>query len=513
MGYKRISINVPPGYDDDMLRDMIARRLGIRSFTFQMERKSLDARKKNDIHWNLGIGVLSDELEGGDVPRVEALEIPFVKTRKHILVVGSGPAGFFCAYVLQKAGFRTTIVERGSDADKRRHAVKEFEKTGKFDRSNNYAFGEGGAGTFSDGKLTSRSRRIGRERRFIIDTYIRAGAPPEIAYSAHPHLGTDNLVKIVKILRRVYTESGGSILFDTMLEDLVLKDGRVTEAVTSAGLMAADGFIFAPGHSAYETYRMLMRRGVAFKTKKFAIGSRMEHLQEIINEAQWGRTSLEGVKSAEYRLTSRGDGKHDVYTFCMCPGGRVVPATAYAGANITNGMSYYARDGSFGNAACVVGLHPGESAGREVSPEEALDMVEDLERGFYRYTGGYAAPGCSIQDFIEGKLRTLGLQSTYPLGLVSAPLWELLPGILVDSMRAGLKDFIRRMRGFETGNLLGLESKTSAPIQAIREKGGLCRGFENLYLVGEGSGLAGGIVSSAADGVRVAMHMILGSRS
>ena len=234
----------------------------------------------------------------------------------------------------------------------------------------------------------------------------------------------------------------------------------------------------------------------------------MEHQQEIINKAQWGKTHLPGVKAAEYRLTSNGDGNHRVYSFCMCPGGIVVPAAAYKDTNIVNGMSYYKRNGNYANAACVAGIHPDELAGKQVSPLEALDFVESLERKFYDYSEGYKAPYCSIQDFINQKEPAGNTNSSYPLGLNPAPLWELLPAKISLAMREGLKDFNRKMKGFETGNLLGLESKTSSPIQVIREENKLCAGFKNLYMVGEGSGYAGGIVSSAADGIKAAMNYI-----
>ncbi len=508
MGYTQISIKAPTAYNEDMLRQMIARQLKIRRFSFQIEGKSLDARNKRNIHWLLRVAVVSDEIKGGEVPQAESLDIPFKKRKESILIVGSGPAGFFAAFILQKAGFTTTLIDRGSEVLKRNRSIQNFERNGVFDPRNNYAFGEGGAGTFSDGKLTSRSKHISKERQFILQSYIHAGGPEEIAYMAHPHLGTDNLIKIAKNLRQQYQELGGEILFETLLEDLVIKDCRVLEAKTSGGNISFDAVFIAPGHSAYETYRMLMRRGVQFRTKNFALGSRMEHPQEIINLAQWGRESLPGVKAAEYRLTSPGDGKHQVYSFCMCPGGMVVPAAAYADTNIVNGMSFYKRDGRFANAACVAGLHPNELVGREVSAMEALELVEQLERSFYDFSAGYMAPSCSIQDFLEGKLRANQLQSSYPLGLKTAPLWELLPQNVVNAMRAGLKDFSRKMHGFETGNLIGLESKTSAPIQVLREEGGLCTGFENLYVIGEGSGYAGGIISSAADGVKAAMRFI-----
>lgn len=424
-------------------------------------------------------------------------------------MVGSGPAGFFNAFVLQKAGFDVTLIERGSDVKKRGEAILHFEHSGNFNTQNNYAFGEGGAGTFSDGKLTSRSKHISKEKHFILSSYVKAGAPAEIMYMTHPHLGTDNLRKIVQNLRHEFEELGGRMLFETQLEDLKIINGKVSEAITSAGNIEADAVFIAPRHSAYETYKMLIRRGVPFRTKNFAIGSRMEHKQETINIAQWGKPALPGVKAAEYRLTSPADGMHQVFSFCMCPGGTVVPAAAYENTNIVNGMSYYKRNGKFANAACVAGIHPDELAGKTISPVEALGQLQKLEEHFYNFSGGYSAPACSIAAFLNQKSKSAPFDSSYPLGLVQAPLWELLPAPVVQSMQAGLQDFIRKMRGFETGNLLGFESKTSSPIQVVREKNGLCEGFENLYVVGEGSGYAGGIVSSAADGIRAAISLSL----
>jgi uncharacterized protein len=267
MGYTQISIKAPTAYNEDMLRQMIARQLKIRRFTFQIEGKSLDARNKRNIHWLLRVAVVSDEIKGGDVPQTESLDIPFKKRKENILVVGSGPAGFFAAFILQKAGFKTTLIDRGSEVLKRNRSIQNFERKGVFEPRNNYAFGEGGAGTFSDGKLTSRSKHISKERQFILQSYIHAGGPEEIAYMAHPHLGTDNLIKIAKNLRQQYQELGGEILFETLLEDLVIKDCRVLEAKTSGGNISFDAVFIAPGHSAYETYRMLMRREYSFEPK------------------------------------------------------------------------------------------------------------------------------------------------------------------------------------------------------------------------------------------------------
>lgn len=510
MGFQTVNLKMPAGYSDEQLRSRIGKMLRIRNFSFQIEHKSLDARNKPQVWWQIRAGVSSPEIMGGEVPVATELEIPSVKNRLPVVVVGSGPAGFFAAFVLQKAGYRVTLVERGSEVNTRSRAVGKFEQTGYFDSRNNYAFGEGGAGTFSDGKLTSRSKHISAEKQFIIKTYIRAGAPPEIEYLAYPHLGTDNLRKIVRNLRLFFEDMGGTILFDTMLLDIGVKNGKVNRAITSAGEIDCSAMFIAPGHSAYETYRMLMKRGVPFRTKNFALGSRMEHRQEVINLAQWGHKQLPGVKAAEYRLTSQADGNHPVFSFCMCPGGIVVPAAAYAGTNIVNGMSYYNRNGGFANAACVAGVHPGELAGKDVTPYEALELVENLEKSFYSLTGNYSAPVCSISDFLEKRQRQTSFESSYPLGLVPAPLWQLLPASVAESMQVGLSDFIRKMKGFETGILLGLESKTSSPVQVLRHPDGKTEGFENLYIAGEGSGYAGGIISSAADGIKAAMKYMAG---
>ena len=306
-----------------------------------------------------------------------------------------------------------------------------------------------------------------------MQSYIDAGAPAEIAYMTHPHLGTDNLKKIVKKLRQQFEEIGGKILFETMLEDLKISAENVTSAITSAGVFDADYFVIAPGHSAYETYKMLMKNGVQFRNKNFAIGCRIEHPQTLINKAQWGKESLAGIKAAEYRLTHQTKNDMPVYTFCMCPGGIVVPAAAYEETNIVNGMSFYQRDGKFANAACVAGVNYDQIQGRETDAVEALDWLESVEKKFFDFTKNYQAPACTIQDFIEQKLKNSPTESSHPLGLINAPLWEILPNQVIAPLSEGLQKFSRQLHGFETGNIMGLESKTSAPIQAFRERDGL----------------------------------------
>ena len=480
----------------------------IGKFSCQIVKKSLDARKKNDIHWQIRILVASKTDNNSSYVRTPSLNIPYRKKNKKVVVVGSGPAGFFSALVLQKAGFDTTIIERGADVAKRADGINDFEKTGIFNPICNYAFGEGGAGTFSDGKLTSRTKHIALEKEFVLSSYIEAGADDEIKYMSHPHLGSDNLIKIVKNLRENFKAIGGKVLFETSLDDLVVKEGKIIEAVTSKGTLFADEFFIAPGHSAYETYRMLINNGVMFKNKNFAIGCRVEHPQVIINKAQWGCESLPGVKAAEYRLTSKCDGNLPVYTFCMCPGGVVVNASSYNDTNIVNGMSLFNRAGKFANAACVVGVNLDNLMHSEMTPLQALDWVEALERKFYRYSNGFKAPYCSVLDFINKKEPNKIVESSYLLGLTPAPLWELLPHEISSSIRAGLKDFSRKLTEFDSGSIMGLETKTSSPIQVIRGKNGLCSGFKNLYLIGEGSGYSGGIISSAVDGIKAAMSIV-----
>ncbi len=341
MGYKTIQIKLPTDYSNDEIWQLIHKQFEIKDFTFEIEKKSLDARKKESIHWLVSLVVSSPQLKGEVYIAPETIHIPCKKRTEKVIVVGSGPAGFFAAHVLQMAGYQVTIIERGSDVAKRTKAIQQLESKGEFTSQNNYAFGEGGAGTFSDGKLTSRSKHISAERRFILSEYVKAGAPEEIMYMAHPHVGTDNLKIVVANLRKQFQENGGVFLFDTQLEDIDIRGNKVQKIVCNTGEMEAEHIIFATGHAAYDTYRMLIDRGVQFGTKNFAIGHRIEHPQKLINKAQWGREYLPGVKAAEYRLSTKTKTGLPVYTFCMCPGGNVVPAAAFDQKSVVNGMSYY----------------------------------------------------------------------------------------------------------------------------------------------------------------------------
>jgi uncharacterized FAD-dependent dehydrogenase len=349
MGYKEIDVKISVFASTDELRKVIGKTLRITNFTFHILKKSLDARKRNNISWQYIVGINSEELHGGTPAESPGLNPIYKKRDKHVAIVGSGPAGTFSAILLALSGFRVTLIERGSNVEARKKAIHAFESKGVFGDDNNYAFGEGGAGTFSDGKLTSRTKGINRERNFIYDQFIQAGAPEEIRYMTHPHLGTDNLFLITRNFRTRLIELGCSLYFDRKLEDLRIKNNRILALITSDGIIEADHFILAIGHSAYETYRMLIGHNIPFQTKNFAIGFRAEHVQEIINLAQWGTTKLPGIHSAEYRLTADTTDHTPVYSFCMCPGGKVVPATAYKHTNIVNGM---------GQCSCCSGYQP-----------------------------------------------------------------------------------------------------------------------------------------------------------
>ncbi|MCP4155522.1 MAG: FAD-dependent oxidoreductase, partial [bacterium] len=267
MGFKVLDLKMPTDFTREELKRRISKKLRIKGFTFNIEKQGLDARKKTNIQWTLRVAVSSPALPGTNPDNKEHFFIPSKKREKRVIVVGSGPAGFFAAYTLLKAGFDVTILEQGKEVGKRFKDILHFEESGELDESSNYAFGEGGAGTFSDGKLTSRTKSISRERKFIFDTYIEAGAPSEIAYLSHPHLGSDNLRKIVKNLRKLFTGTGGTILFGARVTDIHIKDGKVTAVETDQGKHEAHYFIFAAGHSSYDTYGLLIKRGVPFEAK------------------------------------------------------------------------------------------------------------------------------------------------------------------------------------------------------------------------------------------------------
>lgn len=506
MKKQTLEVKLPLDYNSNDLESAL-KKYGIKnSNNINILRKSLDARKKNNIIWNLKIEINSNKPDYKKIAE-NILELPNKKRDIHVVVVGSGPAGIFSGIVLLKAGFKVTLIEKGSIVEKRDKDISNLLNNGVFNKDSNFAFGEGGAGTFSDGKLTSRSKHINTEKDFILATYINNGAPEEIYSMVHPHVGSDNLKIVAKNIRNQFKELGGKILFNTSFLSFIKNGTNITGVETNKGLIDCNYLILATGHSSLPTYKELIRSGVQFSTKNFALGFRAEHRQNIINKAQWGVDSIKGLKAAEYRLTAKTDSS-SVFSFCMCPGGSIVPAAAIENTSVVNGMSNYRRNGNFANAAIVATFNFSNEYKREVSPLESLEMLYQLEEKYYSATGGFNIPGMNISEFIDDKTPNKINDSSYPLGITPYDLKELLPKTVIEPLTQGLINFSRKIDGYKDGNIMGLESKTSSPIQVDREPGGLCHGFSNLYFLGEGSGWAGGIISSGADGVKGSMDII-----
>ncbi len=508
--FRELDLKLPTDYAAEELQKKIAKKLHIKNFNYEILKQSLDARRKPDVFWQAKLRVFSEEFNGGQENKpTPGLEIPFKKRSSKVIVVGSGPAGFFSAFVLQKAGFEVRLIEKGPEVNQRFKDISGFEKgETDFKDNSNYCHGEGGAGTFSDGKLTSRTKGIAIEKTFVFQSYVDAGAPDEILYLAKPHIGSDKLRVVIPNLRKQFQSLGGKILFDTEVTSINLKDIQCKSVATTNGEFPCDILIVAPGHSSYNTYRMLSKSGVQFRSKPFALGVRVEHSQELINISQWGKPKFPGLKAADYKLTHTASNGLPVYSFCMCPGGKVVPSAPAAKQNIVNGISDYARSSAYANSAVVAGVHLDNLLKKQVGFEESLQWMEQLEQKVFEISRAYNVPGAGIQDFLSDKVSQSIPENSFPFQVFPYDFKALLPAEIIFALKEGLQNFTRKIHGFETGILLGLESKTSSPVQVIRDEHRRCEGFENIYIVGEGSGYAGGITSSAVDGVKVAMGII-----
>jgi len=510
MGYTELSFQLPTDFQNSRLRSEISKTIKTDDFSFSILSKSLDARKKSYIHWLVRVGVSSSSVSDGNPKTVEKLELPDNDhgKGKTVTVVGCGPAGVFCALILQMSGFKTTLVEKGGDVEQRTNGIAEFERSGALPKNGGYCFGEGGAGTFSDGKLTSRTKSISAQRQFIFDEFIKAGAPEEILYLKHPHLGSDNLKKIFPSIVKKFSDLGGTILFNTEVTRIKnnLNFIQTTTIGKHSGKVDSDFLVVAPGHSSFDLYRLLIATGIKFINKPFAIGFRVEHLQKNINQSQWKRPALSGVKAAEYRLAAKLN-NGSAFTFCMCPGGKIVQASPKEGLSVVNGMSDYSRNGKFANSAVVTGFNVEEIVKDSVSPQKALEVLENMERRFFSHTGSFDIPAVKISDLIKNKASgTLG-ESSYNFDLVPSDFRDLFDKQVLHRLIEGLKIFNNKLRNFSDGIAMGFESKTSAPIKTLRNTDLSCPGHENIYIAGEGSGNAGGIVSSAADGINIALSI------
>ena len=509
-----------------LLQHLLARLPVPREQILSMEiiRKSLDARRKRRIVWRYQLRLeLQDEaallrrfpfLEAVDDNRRPGPldDLPAGEPPRHRpVIIGSGPAGIFAAIVLASAGIPAVVIERGQAVGDRQRRVRGLRRQGTFSAESNYCFGEGGAGTFSDGKLS-----CGRNHpwiHWIFSTLVRFGAPRSILYDAHPHTGTENLMKTSVSIRRWLQDNGTEFCFSTRLDDIRRGNGtaRLRAVLSDGRALATDHLILATGHSARDTYRMLLERGVPMEQKPFAMGARIEHPREVIDRIQFGSCRL--LPAAEYKLSANTDGR-GIWTFCMCPGGHLLPTGAQPGHLAINGMSYHNRSGDFSNAAVVVNVRREDYDRGHVL--DGMAMQARLEAAAFAAGGGdYHAPAQRLTDFLRGRPPKSLPPSSYRPGIHPAAMDRLLPEFVVTGLRGAMQRYDQRMRGYihEEAVVVGLESKTSAPVVIGRDDSLQSPEWPGLYPTGEGAGYAGGIVSAALDGVRVGRALVLQLRS
>lgn len=512
--------------DPALLKQYAAKTLAISPEDIQhlrVHKKSLDARRNSRIVYRYQLDLsldgeahfaetMSSQCEVLDqVPSIHSshpLEgLKAGKARHMPIIIGSGPAGIFAALVLAQSGQPSVIVERGEAVEKRLRTVGKLRRGEGFSAKSNYCFGEGGAGTFSDGKLT-----CGRNHpyvKYLFQEWVRHGAPESILYEAHPHIGTDNLLKIALNQRQELLDLGCQFLFETQWTDFQYhgdSHSRSTQPKYSVHLsdgqvLKTDHLIVAVGHSARDTYEMLLEKGLALAPKPFAMGARFEHPQEVINKIQYGQCDL--LPAAEYKLAAQ-KGDRGIWTFCMCPGGHLLPTNAQEGHLAINGMSYYSRSSAFANAAVVVNVIRQDFF--KGHPLDGMRFQAAIERLAYREGGGnYHAPAQRLVDFVKGQKSRGTLTSSYQPGIQSARMDQILPSFIVDALRQAVGDYNQKMRGFlhPEAMVVGVETKTSSPVVMTRDKGLQSVSHPGFFPTGEGAGFAGGIVSASLDGVRV----------
>ncbi len=485
-----------------------------------VHKTSLDARDNDNIHFVSSVWV---ELESEKAEkrlcekysfcREIRTENPFPPVTepngKKIVIAGFGPAGMFAALTLSEYGYYPVVAERGGDVDERTAAVEIFEGGGALDLSSNIQFGEGGAGTFSDGKLTTR---IGDPLcRRVLERFAEFGAPNEILYKAKPHVGTDKLRDVVKNIRKRIISLGGQVRFRTTVTDIAAENGKI-KSVTLNGCetVPCDAFILAIGHSARDTFSMLLDRNIFLEAKPFSVGARIEHRQEDVNRSLYGKQwDNPNLPQGEYQLSYRANGQA-VYTFCMCPGGTVVPAASETGGVVTNGMSRFARDGRNANSALVVSVSPADFGNK---PLDGVDFARNIEKKAFELAGkNYYAPSVTVKSFLDGggNLKGATVVPTYPIGVTECSFDALFPKSVTDMMRVGLVQFSKKMKCFGSGGavLTAPETRTSSPVRITRGESMESLSLKGMYPCGEGAGYAGGIMSAAVDGIKCALKII-----
>lgn len=504
------------------LKYLTAKKIGIKVEeikAFRIAKESIDARRKPDVSRVYSvIAVVDDYLRfsgSGDVRQIEdipeeQLQPGKIRLNNRPVIIGSGPAGMFAGLVLAGYGYKPLIFERGSSVDERTAAVNRYWELGELDIETNVQFGEGGAGTFSDGKLTTRINDRRCEK--VLEEFHRFGAAGEILYKAKPHIGSDVLKDVVANMRKRIEELGGEIRFKSRMTALRISGGRVAGVITNANEETDAGVVvLAIGHSARDTFQSLLAGGITFLQKPFSIGARIEHPQEMINRVQYGSSNGHPVLgAADYQLFYKSGGR-TAYSFCMCPGGIVVASASEQGMTVTNGMSEFARDRENANSAFVVSVEPGDFGGSH--PLAGVEFQRRWERKAWETGGGNgAAPVQRLADFIEGR-ASYGpgcIKPSYTGNTRMADINDCLPSFVTGVMKESISDFDRKLKGFgmQDAVLTGVETRTSSPVRIPRGETLEADGVRGLYPAGEGAGYAGGIMSAAVDGMRVAEQII-----
>jgi uncharacterized FAD-dependent dehydrogenase len=524
MSIRIANIRLELGEPEEGLPEKIASRLGVQTgavSSWRILRKSLDARSHDDIHFTYSAEVqLPDEAlpRAGIDPspdiqpyipeRFEWPEPGSRPMRHRPVIIGSGPAGLIAGYLLAESGYRPLVLERGRGVKERVADVRRFDEQGPLDPESNYLFGEGGAGTFSDGKLTSRG--TGPDVHRVLEILAECHGKPSLVYEHRPHLGSNRLPLVVRTLRRKLEEMGGEVRFSCLVDDLDIDDGRLRGLHTSSGYIAADAAILAIGHSARDTYGMLLRRGVPIEPKPFQLGVRIEQPQASIDQARYGHNAGHpALGAADYSASVRA-GRRDLFTFCMCAGGFVMPSVSDPGYFCTNGMSESRHDSPFANSGLVVTIEPDELGSDH--PLAGIHYQQRYER--LAYLAGertYAAPLQWARDFLSGRVSRGTIPTSSRRGGRTVDLRLFLPDPVVDALEHGLKAMDRRFGGhfLRDATLTGPESRGSSPVRILRDRATReSPGVVGLYPCGEGAGYAGGIISAAVDGLRTARVIV-----